>query len=114
MLDTDERGLPTGTKKKTPAGLPWPRPDNTPPPCNKCPKGGPENNEALRLTGRQRAALTLYRCLGSGVQLPPEALHDGVVRAWLEVCRLATEALEARRRNEDQWVLFHLAMKKKE
>lgn len=37
-----------------------PRPPQSPPPCDRCPKGGPENEHLYKLTNRNLAAYDLY------------------------------------------------------
>jgi hypothetical protein len=78
------------------------RPPEIPAPCDKCPKGGPENEEACRLSARNRQAVFLYREVRAGcpVENGDEqfrfnmALIDTIYREW-ERKRLAEGLAEA-------------------
>jgi hypothetical protein len=54
-----------------------PRGDAIPTPCDRCPKGGPENDELYRLSWKNHCTMTLYRRVKSGViRIPPHLESD--------------------------------------
>ena len=69
----------------------------TPPPCRDCPKGGPENDEDLRLSERNYAAWLLYEKIHAtaGTYVLPE--HLSRCELFAENMLLVKRALESGR-----------------
>lgn len=49
---------------------------NIPTPCDRCPKGGPENDQLYRLSWKNFRTLTLYKRIKSGVVSIPAHLES--------------------------------------
>lgn len=73
-------GLPQGEEGDDGKIMLVPRPPGLPSPCERCPKGGPENEKLFQITRKNKRFLDLYRRSKDDYFEMPEHLKDCKLR----------------------------------
>ena len=76
-------GYPQGERDDDGNVMLVPRPPSLPSPCDRCPKGGPENEKLFQITPKNKRFLDLYRRSKDEYFEMPEHLKDCKLRQEL-------------------------------